>query len=332
MPGNSYGAVYDPVRQLLVVTADPNLGDLEPQRNWEWSYSTGVWTERNYAFGGQRSVYHPPSGNILIADDLPTAPNTPTSAVTRIYSYNGTTWTEMPTGGLAPPLGVYQENDRYLVYDSQRERIVAVDSNSSYDFDGSKWRVKGPAFNYPNGPGQVDGLLPRRAFGVAYDKRRGVVVRYGGGINIGASPNFYYVPQNETFELKRTAGSGIVLVNPNISISDPLLRCVGEDLVLHFLVSIGNGVNSTAGITYQWFKDGSPTTCGSGTAPPGRVSSHPPTCASSSRARAATPSTIRYAAASACRSTVPMSSLPRVPAPQPCFGGTARASSGETPT
>ncbi len=260
VPQFFYGAAYDPVRQMLVAMVDPDVSGSQPAKTWEWSYTTGVWTEKGLALGGTRAVFYPPLGKIICADELAESTSTPANAVTRVYEYNGTSWTEMSTGGLAPPLGVYRENDRHVVYDSQRQRLVAVDSISSYDFDGTKWRVKGPANNYPNGPGQVDGLISRGGFQAVYDKKRGVVVRFGGATTVGPVSTGYYAPQNETFELKRSVGAGIVMVNPNISISDPLLRCKHEDLVLHFLVSIGNGVNSTVGITYQWFKDGSPTT------------------------------------------------------------------------
>jgi hypothetical protein len=261
------GGVYDPVRQVLVILADHDLSDATLPQTWEWTSGSGTWTQKADAPGFvteasqlNAMTFHEATGKVILAGDRAQSSSTPSTAVTRVHEYNGSTWSEMSTGGLAPPQGVYRQNSRLLVYDPARQRTVAVDSISSYDFDGTKWRVKGPSNNYPNGPGQVDGLIARVGFSAAFDKKRGVVIRYGGATSVGDVNTGYYNPHSETFELKRSVGAGIVMVNPNISISDPLLRCVGEDLVLHFLVSIGNGVNSTVGITYQWFRNGSPTT------------------------------------------------------------------------
>ncbi|MES2598586.1 MAG: hypothetical protein V4662_24845 [Verrucomicrobiota bacterium] len=262
----NYGALglaYDYSRQVLVIVGAGGFRDIQGRETWEWD--TAVWTQKAlmppvqapYAIHHWRPcfAYHAASGKLVLAHDQAVSSG-PAGAVTTTHTFNGTTWTQMPTGALAPPLGtIYVNANREMVYDSQRQRLVAVDSTSSYDFDGVNWRVAGPNSNFPNGPGTAGGLSVRQGTCIAFDKKRGVLVRYGGGNQTVPGQN--YNTFAETWELRR-ASTAIQLVNPNVSSINPLVLCATETLQLHLLVTIGNGPNSSTGIAYEWFKDGAP--------------------------------------------------------------------------
>lgn len=261
-----YGAVglaYDYSRQVLVLIGAGTNPSVHGLGTWEWD--TAVWTQKpdmpqpTTNFNGQVWIpafaYHQPLGKMVLAHDEP-LPSSPAGSVTRTFTYDGTQWTQLPTGALAPPLGTYYTNNqRLMIYDSLRRRLVAVDSTTSYDFDGINWRVAGPSFNYPNGQGQASGMTSRLGTCIAFDKKRNVLVRYGGGNQAAVGQN--YNTFSDTWELRRT-NSAIQLVNPKVSSIDPLILCTGELLQLHLLVTIGNGTSSATGITYEWFKDGTP--------------------------------------------------------------------------
>lgn len=262
----NYGAIglaYDYSRQVLVLVGAGGFRNIQGRETWEWD--TAVWTQKAlmppvqspYSIHQWRPcfAYHAASGKLVLAHDQAVS-GSPAGAVTTTHTFDGTTWTQMPTGSLAPPLGtIYFNANREMVYDSHRRRLVAVDSTSSYDFDGVNWRVAGPSFNFPNGPGTAGGLSGRQGTCIAFDKKRGVLVRYGGGNQ--TTPGQNYNTFAETWELQRT-NTAIQLINPNIHITNPLVLCTGENLTLHLLVTIGNGPSSSTGIIYEWFKDGAP--------------------------------------------------------------------------
>ncbi len=253
---------FDHSRYMLVLTGAGESG----RETWEWN--TGLWTRRADAPVPQVGSttrrlapalgYHAASGKMLLVDDeaLPTSAAT---EVSRVFIFDGFQWYQSTTEGLAPPLGAHFQNQgRKLAYDSARERLVAVDSQSSYDFDGVRWRVRGPSSNLPNGPGQVDGLSRRNGAAVAYDKGRGVLVRFGGddGTELLAS----FTMHDETWELTPT-GAGVQLVSPNIAPPpDPsgvVAYCQGQMMQLHLLAVARSGgpTSSSAGLEYRWFKD-----------------------------------------------------------------------------
>lgn len=263
MQYGALGLAYDYSRQVLVLVGAGGNHSSQGQETWEWD--TAQWTQRALMPFVQTPydkhiwrpcfAYHAAAGKLVLAHDQAVS-GSQAGAVTTVHTFNGTTWTQMASGSLAPPLGtIYLNANREMVYDSHRQRLVAVDSTSSYDFDGANWRVAGPSFNFPNGPGTADGLSVRQGTCVAFDKKRGVLVRYGGGNQ--ATPGQSYNTFAETWELRKT-NTAIQLVNPVIGIPNPLIKCVNEDLQLHLLVSIGNGTSSATGIIYEWFKDGLP--------------------------------------------------------------------------
>lgn len=256
--------VYDYSRQVLVLMGAGSTVYVPGVQTWEWNMT--AWTRKADApysqsdYAGRPFVpclgYHAASGKMLLVDDealLTSGAN----EVSRVFAFDGTSWTlQALTNGLAPPLGAYFRNrGRRLAYDPSRQRLVAVDSTSSYDFDGTYWRTFGPSLNSPNGPGQANGLTPLRAASVAFDKKRNILVRFGGqdAVSLGANYSSY----EETWELRRT-NTAIVLVNPVIGIPSPFIKCVNDSLQLHVLVDIGNGPSTHTGIIYEWFKDGLP--------------------------------------------------------------------------
>jgi hypothetical protein len=258
----SVALAFDASRQMLVLTGAGDSG----RETWEWN--TGFWTRKPDAPVPQVGSttrrlapalgYHVAAGKLLLVDDE-ALPTSAAAEVSRVFVFDGTQWYQDDTGNLAPPLGAHFQNQgRKLAYDSARERLVAVDSLSSYDFDGLRWRVRGPSSNLPNGPGQVDGLSRRNGAAVAYDQRRGVLVRFGGddGTELLAS----FTMHDETWELTPT-GTGIQLVNPNIAPPPGpfgvVAYCEGQTLQLHLLAVArpGGETSSSTGLEYRWFKD-----------------------------------------------------------------------------
>jgi hypothetical protein len=256
--------VYDYSRQVLVLMGAGSTVYVPGVQTWEWNMA--AWTRKADApysqsdYAGRPFLpslgYHAASGKMLLVDDEALT-TSGANEVSRVFAFDGTTWTlQALTNGLAPPLGAYFRNrGRKLAYDPSRQRLVAVDSTSSYDFDGTYWRTFGPSLNSPNGPGQANGLTPLRAASVAFDKKRNILVRFGGqdAVSLGASYSSY----EETWELRRT-NTAIVLVTPVIGIPNPFIKCVNDSLQLHVLVDVGNGPSTHTGIIYEWFKDGLP--------------------------------------------------------------------------
>jgi len=277
---------YDYNRSVLVLTGAGG-GQIVGQsttigvETWEWDMAT--WTRKadapmpstDFSFRLEPPVfgYDATSGKMMLVDDYATN----TSAVTdpsRVFLFDGTQWLLASTNNLAPPLGLrYMDSTRQLAYDSSRQRLVAIGSTASYDFDGVNWRVEGTSSNFPNGPGQAGGMTRFRYFSTAFDKRRNVMVRFGGAATTTVTTtydNIAYYTYDETWELTPN-GNGIQLVNPNIAPPPGPLGviayCEGELMQLHLLVALGSGggTSSSLGIQYRWFKDNAPIS-----SPPGQ--------------------------------------------------------------
>ncbi len=274
-PQNNTGVTmaYDYNRSVLVLMGAGG-GQIVGQsttpgvETWEWDMNS--WTRKadapmpstDFPFRLEMPVlgYHAASRKMMMVDDYATQ----TSALTdpsRVFLYDGTKWFQATTNNLAPPLGLrYMDATRQLVYDPSRERLVAVGSTASYDFDGVNWRVAGPSSNFPNGPGQAGGMTRLRGFSTAFDKRRNVMVRFGGAAPTTVTTtydNVAYYTYDETWELTPNIGYGVQRALP--AVAPPpgplgvIAYCELESMTLHFLVSVAS--SSSQGIEYRWFKD-----------------------------------------------------------------------------
>ncbi len=180
-PRETPNVVFDPIRGVTMVVGGANPSQSSDIRSDCWTWDGSAWTQvadfpsplTPDVWADIRATFDPITGAVLaIAETWPFFG--PLSRET--FTWDGTVWTRVHTGGLAV-------GD--MVFEANLGRVVIPADGVHHEWDGTTWTQVG----VPSSPN----LLRAR---VAYDEARGRLVRFGGSLQagplfVGFNPDVY---------------------------------------------------------------------------------------------------------------------------------------------
>jgi hypothetical protein len=142
-----------------------------------WEFDGSAWTKLTTAGPparqGHAMVYDEKRGRTIVFGGTGrAAPGTPPPALSDLWEFDGTAWTERQTNGPTPGARFASG----VAYDSKRGLVILFGGLTSDGFKGDTWSWDGTEWKQL----ATTGPEPRAMGYLAYDKRRDRVVLFGG--------------------------------------------------------------------------------------------------------------------------------------------------------